>query len=126
MDDNKTQEWHPVYCRLRLIHGLESEMDRCKQVLDNLKIRTSTVILVRVKADWLFGLCNFKAEPNDEYDLKFFDRIDTIIRRDLEIFAEGGVDQLFFPEKDLFDEFESRRDKEFERFRIEARLVQEK
>jgi hypothetical protein len=121
---NEKCSWHPVYCRLASIIGLEEEQDRCKEILNKLKVDGKVIVLVRVSDDWLFGQCNFKADPKDGYNLKFIDTMQTIIGRDLEIFAQGGVSKLIFIEKDLFETFEARRDKDFETFVLNSVLFE--
>jgi hypothetical protein len=122
---DKTRNWHPVYCPLASIIGLENEQDRCKKILKKAGTDGRVIVLLRVSGDWIFGQCNFKLEPKDNYDLKFIDTMETVIGRDLAIFAQRGVNKLIFVEKDLFETFESKRDRDFETFEMKSLLLEE-
>jgi hypothetical protein len=125
LKENERRDWHPVYCPLACIIGLESEQDRCKKILKKVRTDGRVVVLLRVSGDWLFGQCNFKLDTADNYDLKFIDKIDVVIGRDLDIFAQRGVDKLIFVEKDLFESFEAKRDRDFETFLMKSILLDE-
>lgn len=112
-DDKTVRITHPVYCPLRYIQGLEKEKSRGEKLISQHAGHLKVVVLWRLHGDWLYGQCNFKADPNHPYNLKFVDKLETILNRNVEIFAEGGVHKLFFLEQELLDRFVANRDSDF-------------
>jgi hypothetical protein len=120
-----SSKYSPVYCRLYAIHGLEKEKARAEKLLSREPERRKTLVLWRVDGDWLYGHCNFKYQPEDGYNLKFLDKLETVLNRDLEIFAAAGLNRILFVEQELMDKFSANRDFDFDSFSLDYDLVKD-
>jgi tetratricopeptide (TPR) repeat protein len=96
-----------VYCSLHSISSMEEEYELCSKILASKKCSGPIVVLLKLpEKGWLYGHCNFKMGLTSEYDLKFVDRYQTVIGRDMEIFVRGlGHITIVFPQIDLFHQF---------------------
>jgi hypothetical protein len=100
------RDWHPVYCPLHSIVGFESQKERASALLKAYAYNQRSVVFLALDEDWVYGQCNFKMNSGDGHDLKFVDSIETVINRNLKIFASGGVRQLLFTDRGLRDKME--------------------
>jgi tetratricopeptide (TPR) repeat protein len=98
----------PMYCQLARISGLEQDYDLAQRILDQLKTDERTILLWNLgRSGYVYGQCNFKKDLDAQYNLKFCDRVETILSTNLKIFIkELKVKQLLFLEDDLRQKFE--------------------
>jgi len=124
MNDGSSR-FSPMYCPLYGIHGLEDEKARAEKLLSQHADQRKTIIIWRLEGDWLYGQCNFKYGANDKFNLKFVDKLETVLNRNLEMFGEAGVNRFLFLEQELMDKFKEKRDADFDLFSLHYDLVQE-
>jgi tetratricopeptide (TPR) repeat protein len=78
----------PMYCRKEFIAGTEPEHERAKRILAAVRPRGQAIALLEVDTtDFIFGLCNFRGEPGDQYDFKFLERRDLLEKENIAVLA---------------------------------------
>ena len=97
---------HPFYCQSTSIPGLEAEGTKAKRLLARGNTRKYTVVLWRLENDWLYGQCNFKHREEHLSELKFVNRTQEIIDRDLRVLTRTRNVALLISERSLMAEFE--------------------
>jgi tetratricopeptide (TPR) repeat protein len=121
-----TMPYHPVYCTLSAIQGLDKEKSRAEKLLNQHAGSRRTVVLWRLEGDMLYGQCNCKLKPEHEHNLKFVDQLQTILERDLPIFSAADVNRFLFLEQELLQKFEAARDADLDNFLLDYDLIADK
>lgn len=97
----------PMYCRRASIQGLMAEKRRADQILSKHSDgRTMVLLTIEDGGDRLYGQWNFKQRPEDEYEMKFSDELNTVLRDNLRTIVQGfRVQTILFLEEKLSDTF---------------------
>jgi tetratricopeptide (TPR) repeat protein len=97
----------PVYCTLASIQGLDAEKMCANQILSKYGDgRTMVLFTIEDGGDRLYGQWNFKQRPEDEYDLKFSDELNTVLRENLRTLVQSyRVQTILFLNQKLLDTF---------------------
>jgi tetratricopeptide (TPR) repeat protein len=103
------RELTPVYCSLNKITSMEAEYDICSRILKSQDFLGPTIVLVSLpEPGWLYGHCNFKSDFSASYNLKFADRFDTVVSRNMEIFSRDlGNFTLVVTQRELLQQFKA-------------------
>ena len=115
----------PMYCRKHSIGGLSNEKDRAEKLLSRHADRRRTMIIWRLEDDWVYGQCNFKHSPEDHSTFKFVDRLEVVLKRDLEMFVAADLKRILFVEDELRQTFEADRDADFDLFALQYDLIED-
>jgi tetratricopeptide (TPR) repeat protein len=95
----------PMYCQKEAIGGLEQDKELATDTLRRAGTEPKTIVLWRIEASTLFGQCNFKKDEEAEHELKFCDKLQTVLHNLQPLVTEYGVRRLLFLEKDLLEIF---------------------
>jgi len=94
-----------MYCQKEAISGLEQDKELGKGILMRAGTEPKTIVLWRIEASTLFGQCNFKMDEEAEHELKFCDRLQTVLQNLQPLVTEYGARRLLFLEQDLLEIF---------------------
>jgi hypothetical protein len=111
----------PMYCQLANIQGLHDESIWAKKILQQYKksypaSKERLIVLFNIKdpnqRDAVYGYCNFKQDKEADFDLKFSEKEETMIKENMRIFVQGyGVEILLFTHTDLAQKFKQEIDR---------------
>ena len=99
-----------MYCQLSSIGGLELQHQACAALFEEQdQVGARAVILVRLNQESrIYGECNFKFEPHDEFKFKFCDELSTLVHGNLSrLVREHHVDRLLFLDESLKGHFDT-------------------
>ena len=99
---------YPMYCKLRVIGGLEREKLVAEQALQKVDGDMRTVFLLRIKGtNVIYGQCNFRQDETDHFDLKFSEHFEVLRDTVLSVLNSSyGVKRFIFSQPTVFREFE--------------------
>jgi tetratricopeptide (TPR) repeat protein len=115
----------PMYCRKHSIAGLSEEKERADNLLSRHADRRRTIVIWRLEDDWVYGQCNFKHSDEDQYTFKFVDRLETVLKRDLEMFVAADLKRILFLEEELRKAFEANQDADLDSFLVQYDLIED-
>jgi hypothetical protein len=97
----------PMYCQKYCIAGLERDKELAERVIRfNSPNERAITVWTLGREDRVYGHCNFKKDDSADYDLKFCDLADKILKTNLRVFSnEFGVRRLLFLEESLLERF---------------------
>jgi tetratricopeptide (TPR) repeat protein len=116
---------NPMYCRKAYISGLWDEKERADRLLARHADRRRTIVIWRLEDDWVYGQCNFKHSPEDEYTFKFVDHLETVLKRDLEMFIAANLQRILFLENELRQAFEVNVDMGLDSYLLNYDLIED-
>jgi hypothetical protein len=119
-------KYGPMYCRKHSIAGLSNEEDCADTLLSRHADGRRTIVIWRLEDDWVYGQCNFKHSPDDGYTFKFIDRLETVLKRDFEMFVAAGLRRILFVKEELRQVFEAGQDRDFDSFVLQCDLIEER
>jgi hypothetical protein len=98
----------PMYCQEHVIGGLEQDKQLGDRILNYYGPDPRSLVFWTIgHADRIYGHSNFIKDKEAEWNFKFCDDLQTILRKNLEILTNGmGVKRFMFLQDDLRLQFE--------------------
>src|SRR5258708_31085961 len=94
-----------MYCQKEAISGLEQDKELGNDILMRAGSEPKTIVLWRIEESSLFGQCNFKMDEDAEHELKFCDKLQTVLQNLQPLVTEYGARRLLFLQQDVLEIF---------------------
>ena len=106
-DEHVGRQLSPLYCSLKSIISLDREQTVCAKLLSSKKLFGPAVALLQLPEEgWVYGQCNFKMMLTSDHDLKFVDKYETFLNRNVELIARGlGQFTIVFAQPEFLEQF---------------------